>query len=259
MVGAGSQRREIELQRVGKMQRHVGESGRATRAAPARAAGRSRPRADARPPQRVARTERPGRRRSRARRRRHQAPPAARSHRGCCGRRGSSDRARVARPTRSARHHPNTSAALRLDRGARAPRTRRRALDRQRLRRCAPHSPAGWACPRTACGDRYGASVSTSSRSAGTRTRRRAQLVGLRVRDVAGKRDPPVLVRQALLEPLGHREAVEDHPHAAGRARTASPACRPRPRACGSPAACRSRAPARSGRWNARSWSSRGA
>ena len=36
------------------------------------------------------------------------------------------------------------------------------------------------------------------------------EVLGLRVRDVAGERDPPAVV-EAFVEPAGHREAVQDH------------------------------------------------
>ena len=106
---------------------------------------------------------------------------------------------------------------------------RRRCLDRgvellvarpgappRRAARCRPREPAGSAGrARPAATDRARRSRPAAARP-GTRSGRGAQRRRLRVGDVAGERDPPAGVREALLEPLGHREAVEDHPHAAG-------------------------------------------
>ena len=75
---------------------------------------------------------------------------------------------------------------------------------------------AGWLRSlRTACGVRYGASVSTSRRSSGTRSAAAARSSAFGVGDVAREGDPPACV-QALVEAVGHREAVQDHLDAVG-------------------------------------------
>ena len=63
------------------------------------------------------------------------------------------------------------------------------------------------------------------------------------------------MVREALVDPLGHREAVQDHPHAAREIVEHPTACRPRPPGCGSPAVCRSGRASSICAANARSWS----
>ena len=110
-------------------------------------------------------------------------------------------------------HQPSTSAALRFEHaldllvaGRRAPRRAPRAV----WTTCA----GSFSRPRTGCGARYGASVSTSRRSCGHARRRLAQVTGRRVGEVAGERDP-VAALDALVEPVGHREAVHDHAQAA--------------------------------------------
>ena len=134
---------------------------------------------------------------------RRRARRRARSRRGCSSRSGSSG------PSSRLGRTPNAPqpAQARLDgelaspaeqRGGVAPRRPRRAprsatpraLGDERAR-CAT-TYAGWLRSlRTACGVRYGASVSTSRRSSGTRAAASRELVGLRVGDVAGEGDPP--------------------------------------------------------------------
>ena len=63
--------------------------------------------------------------------------------------------------------------------------------------------------PRLGCGARYGLSVSASSRSRRDGARGLAQLLGLRVGDVAGEREVVAALERDRQE-LGRREAVQD-------------------------------------------------
>ena len=105
-----------------------------------------------------------------------------------------------------------TGARTRLRRSPRsAPRARRRPrrAPRRARRPCARRSPARSGGRGRGCGARYGLSVSARMRSAGTCARGGAQLVGLRVRDVAGERDV-VAALERRRQRRRRREAVQD-------------------------------------------------
>ena len=83
-------------------------------------------------------------------------------------------------------------------------------------------------CPRTACGARYGLSVSASSRSAGHPARRLAQLVGLRVGDVARERDVPAALERRLEQRRREKQCRTTVPRERRPARSVSSSSRPR-------------------------------
>ena len=119
--------------------------------------------------------------------------------------------ARARTGARSA-HHPNAApAAPSIDRSSAAYSTRRSTASAIAV---ATTLAGLFGLPRTTCGERYGASVSTSRRSAGTFNAAVPQCLSLRVRDVAGEREQPARFGQAVVDPLGHREAVQDDPQA---------------------------------------------
>ena len=84
--------------------------------------------------------------------------------------------------------------------------------------------------PRRGCGARYGQSVSARSRSAGTCARRRAELVRVLVRDVAGERDVPAALERRLEQRAATRSSAGRR---CRRSRRARRACPRRRRACG--------------------------
>ena len=111
-------------------------------------------------------------------------------------------------------HHPNTSAAARLDRRPKLL-VRNPTLDRQRPSRV---HHVGRLVGLAAHGlrreiRRVGLDQQPLR---GHPKRRHPQGLRLRIGDVARERDPPVRMREALLDPVGHREAVQDHAQAAG-------------------------------------------
>ena len=223
------QRAEVEPHRVGPPQRHVLVRRRGRRPRPPAGARRPRPRAGGPRARPDTPTARPGRRRPRARRRtasssasRAITPRMLESIRKFCP---SSRSGRT--PKRCSRRRLGWPGA---DPGGPDAQPNRRAAfcssaapssASSTPRSCARKptgvaTKAGWLrCLRTTWGVRYGASVSTSSRSSGTRARGSRQLAGARVGDVAGEGDP-VAALQALVAALGHREAVHHDLHAVG-------------------------------------------
>ena len=190
---------------------------------------------------------------------------AADRPRGCCRRSGSSD------PTRG-------SAGCRAARGGRGSRGSRSPVEQTggvgveqpfhlleeiprssaRKRAVAVTYAGSLGLPRRSCGERNGASVSASSSSSGIAAAASLEVGGLRIGDVARERAVPAPL-DALLDPVGEREAVDDHRARRRRGGRAGRACRRPPRACAPPAAVRARAPARSGPRRSARWSSRGA
>ena len=105
-------------------------------------------------------------------------------------------RARLALRPRARAHHPNTAAALRsMSRSSSSYGTRRVIAS---ARAVVTTLAGSLGLPRTGWGDRYGASVSTSSRCAGIAQRRVAQVLGLGIGGVTGEREPPLIVRETF-------------------------------------------------------------
>ena len=264
------ERREVELDRVGEVQRGVRRAGRARRAARGSSAAVELDDVDVRDALgEVLATARRGRRRPRARRR-PRPSSAARAITSSMfesirkfwpssrfGRMPNALQAAQARLRRELAHQPNSARGVRLDRrlellvGDPAPLgDEARGVDdvgRLVALPCARPAASGTARRSPPAGGRAGTCAAASARS-----------LRLRVGDVAGERDPPAAL-EALLEPVGHREAVQDHLEALRR-RVASVAIVSSSAArvwmtSGLPASRASSICAA----NARSWSARGA
>ena len=156
-----------------------------------------------------ARSGRRRRARSPGRRRRVRGRPAARSRRAGSGRRGSAGRGAASAAREAAHGRPNAARALAACARTELGRRPRRARLASAATVCTTFA-GSLRRPRTGCGERYGLSVSTSRRSAGTaRAAARGDRRRASVGDVAGEREVVAALERGR-EQLRLGEAVED-------------------------------------------------